>query len=120
MTHALDPGELLYVEMHHLARLAPFVADRRDLRFEGGETPQTMTPIDRAYRRERQLQALGNRLVRPALPPQSQDVVLALPGRLRGRVVRPRAPIGEASHALGPIAADPDARRARLRRSIST
>lgn len=73
MADAIDLAQLLDVEMDHLARPFPFVADHRRLRFEPVQPVEAEPPQHQAHARAGHTQDPGNARSALALTPQMRD-----------------------------------------------
>jgi hypothetical protein len=70
----LEAAQLLDVQMDHLARRGPLVADHRRLRLQRAQLAKAQPTKDQPRRRARHAQPRGDRRPRQPLPAQALDL----------------------------------------------
>ena len=111
MADAVDPTELLDVDVDQLARVLALVADDRGLGLEGGEAVEAEAAERQPDRRSGQAKLAGNGRTGAALAAQRLDAggdLGGLPGRA---AVRSGGAVAQAGLALGGMAVAPLADR---------
>lgn len=107
MADAVDPAELLDVDVDQLARVLALVADDRGLGLEGGEAVEAEAAERQPDRRSGQAKLAGNGRTGAALAAQRLDAggdLGGLPGRA---AVRSGGAVAQAGLALGGMAVAP-------------
>jgi hypothetical protein len=85
---ALDPGQLLDVEVDELARSLALIAHGRRTTLELRQPPQVEPATDRTDGRHRHAQSVRDRRLCPPLLPKSLDLPFPDPAYLGRRAVR--------------------------------
>jgi hypothetical protein len=107
MADAVDPAELLDVEVDQLAGPCPLVADDLRLGVERLEPTEAVAAQDQAHGGDRAAEPAGDGGARQALAAQRQDLGLRRLAQAGWAVVRPGRAVGQAGLALQGMASSP-------------
>ena len=108
---AVDPAELLDVDVDRFARMSTSIAAGRRSGFQRLRLAEPQAPQDAADGRRRETEPGGDRRARAALAPQSRDLVDDRLGRRPMQAVRPGSAVHRAGLAFRPEAINPLAHR---------